>query len=295
MQDSSNPSDQQPVFHRDGDLLVPGPLATGPWYEGSQHGSAMLGLLARAIELHPSQGPMQITRLTVDLMRAAPMAPVTTRAHSRRTGKTVEVVEAELQAGGETYARASAMRFRVTDLPVTPYLPERYGDAQPMVLCGPEQVPNPEGLAVAAENEESFYFALEMRPSLGREGPAIWIRIKNPLVEGEALTPGVRAAISADWVYAVPTVYRALTQPGLPPEPSFSFINPDASVNLHRPVEGEWIGLDAHVYFGQVGAGTAIGLLCDERGPVGHASQSILLRGPEKRPDSRQSPDAETR
>jgi hypothetical protein len=42
--------------------------------------------------------------------------------------------------------------------------------------------------------------------------------------------------------------------------------------------------MDSHVHYADCGAGSAVALLHDESGPVGHTSQSILIRGPDKRP-----------
>ena len=83
-----------PCVALDGELVVPQPLATGPWYAGSMHGSAMLALLARAVERHPSEHDMQVTRFTVDMMRAAPMRPVTTPTVCHHAGRSSESIEA---------------------------------------------------------------------------------------------------------------------------------------------------------------------------------------------------------
>ena len=87
------------VFEPDGDAFVPTELARGPWYPDTQHGSPMLALLARAVERVPAERPSQVTRLTVDLMRAAPMSRVRTEARLVRSGSSVDVIEAELLAG----------------------------------------------------------------------------------------------------------------------------------------------------------------------------------------------------
>jgi hypothetical protein len=241
----------------------------------------MLGLLARAVEQHPTNRPVQVTRLTVDFIRAAPLLPVSTPTRILRAGKTTEILEAEISANGEVYARATAMRFRLADLPVTDEAP-RYGHGRPMVLPSAEEIPSTDGLD--QDNADAFHMALEMRPNLASDGPAIWFRMCNPLVEGEALTPFVRTAIVADWTYAVPIVHRALSGHEMEDERSLSAINPDTSINLHRPTEGEWVCLDAHVYYGDLGAGTAVAQLFDLRGPIGHASQSLLIREGERMP-----------
>src|SRR5690606_30116211 len=71
-----DPANVGALFTLDGDLIVPGPFTRGPWYDDALHGSAMLALMARAAEQHPTDVPRQVVRLTVDMMRAAPMAPL---------------------------------------------------------------------------------------------------------------------------------------------------------------------------------------------------------------------------
>jgi hypothetical protein len=274
--------DDRAVFELDGEQLVPSALARGPWYPGTQHGSAMLGLLARAIERHPSSRSAQVVRFTADMMRAAPMAPVTTATRVVRTGRSMEILEARLEADGETFARASAVRFRIEGIDVANQTP-RYGTgrfALPAIGELPRAPELPTGGAVA------FHHALEFRPALGSEAPAVWFRVKCPLVAGETLSPFVRVALTADWTYSVPFMHQIFAHGGAedPPDRRFSTINPDTSINLHRPMQGQWLCLDSHIHYDDLGAGSAMAYLQDEQGPIGHASQCILIRGADKRP-----------
>ncbi len=58
----------------------------------------------------------------------------------------------------------------------------------------------------------------------------------------------------------------------------YIFINVDLSVHLHRLPEGEWIGLDAVTLPEPEGVGLADSVLHDERGPIGRALQTLLVR-----------------
>ena len=40
-------------------------------------------------------------------------------------------------------------------------------------------------------------------------------------------------------------------------ERDFTTINPDTSLNLHRPMIGEWLCMDSHVHYAGCGAGSA--------------------------------------
>ena len=69
-------------------------------------------------------------------------------------------------------------------------------------------------------------------------------------------------------------------------------INPDTTLNLHRPLVGEWVCLQGDSHASNGGSGTAFARIYDERGTVGHASQSILIRTADKRPESWREFDA---
>ncbi|HTO07944.1 MAG TPA: thioesterase family protein [Myxococcota bacterium] len=268
------------VFAPDGDGFVPTELARGPWYPNTQHGSPMLGLLARAVERVPAERESQITRLTVDLMRAAPLARVETRARVVRSGGSVDVLEAELCAGGEVFARASALRFRVATVRV----PEELSPERPPAL--PATAMRFPWSDSRGDAENPLQRVLEMRPVPGFESPTAWLRLRVPLVAGEANSPLVRVAFVSDMTYSVPLMRMASRDmKGMAARP-FVAINPDTTLNLHRPALGEWICLDARATYVDNGSGTAHARLLDERGPIGHSSQSLLVRGLEARPES---------
>jgi acyl-Coa thioesterase superfamily protein/acyl-CoA thioesterase superfamily protein len=268
------------VFTPDGDGFAPTELARGPWYPGTQHGSPMLALLARAVEHVPAERPAQVTRLTVDLMRAAPMARVHTRARVTRAGSSVELIEAELLAGDEAYARASALRFRTADIPV-PFAEE------PAPALPATGIRFPWGESRPGEPDSPLQHVLELRPVPGFESATAWLRMRVPLVAGELNSPLVRVAFASDMTYSIPLIQGFMRDRGsaMARRP-FVAINPDTTLNLHRPAAGEWICLDSRASYGANGAGTAVARLFDERGALGHASQSLLVRGIEARPES---------
>src|SRR5262249_60643152 len=72
------------------------------------------------------------SRVTVELLRPVPVAPLVLTAHLRRPGRKVQLVEASLSAGSTEVTHATALRIRILDLPVPP---ERDAPAPP---SGPE-------------------------------------------------------------------------------------------------------------------------------------------------------------
>ena len=267
------------IYQRDGDVLVPTRLARGPWHVDSQHGGPMQGLLARAIEQHPAAKPMQIVRFTCDLWRAAPFGPVTLRVRTLREGKSAEWLEADLVAGNEVAARASALRLRVEDVAApSDRVPAPTGaleDASPAVRWL--------GASDDGAGPTDFVNAIELRPVDGFVRPAAWLRLLVPLVEGETNSPFVCAATLADMIYSLPIVRAVQRGAQFAPQP-FMAINVDTSLQLHRAPVGEWFGLDAEVCYGPDGAGLGRAALSDEEGALGFAQQSLLLRDAEARP-----------
>jgi hypothetical protein len=256
-----------PVFRREGESFLPSPYACSPWSEEQQHGAVMLGLLARAVELHPSEQPVQVTRLTVDLMRAAPMAAVETRCRAIRSGRWVETLEASLISGGEEYARATAMRFRLHALDTSSVR----GGPGPRARRIAEEWSLPRGIRFFAR-------CVQMNPGEGARARMVWYRLRVPLVEGEPTSGLQLAAAMADFAYGTPMVLRARSEPGFLPDRDFTQINPDTTLNLLRAPQGEWVGLESQLELGDRGAGVAVATLWDDAGVIGSVTQSVLVR-----------------
>ena len=74
-------------FRAEGDTLVPAPFATSPWGQ-VLHGRLIGGLTARAAEQARAEVPeLACARLTVDLFRSVPLAPVRVTASPVRSGR----------------------------------------------------------------------------------------------------------------------------------------------------------------------------------------------------------------
>ncbi len=263
------------LFHLDGDLLVPQVLSKGPWYEGTLHGSAMLAAMARSAERHESEVPRQVVRLTVDMLRAAPMAPLRMETSTVRAGKSIDLVDVAMFAGDELCVRGSALRMRLADLVV---------DDE----AGPAEVPPPPpdpGIETAppfdrpGADEPAFHHAIDVHVDV--EAATVWFRLEAPVVDGEDTTGFIALAAIADWTYAAPSLLRAASgTPMFGEERRVFAINADTTINAYRPPTGGWIGLRSTSHIGDLGAGTSGAQLFDAAGPLGFSSQSVLVRGP---------------
>jgi hypothetical protein len=230
-----------------------------------QHGGAPASLVAWAAERIPTREPMQVVRLTVDLLRPVPIAPLEIRTEVVREGRKIQLCAVSLANQGVEVVRASALKVRAAEV----VLPETAVDEK-ILLPGPDLGAEPDELLGGRAN--AFVGGLELRVVKGAfrtPGPgAIWFRAHRPIVEGETLSPLMRAAMTSDFCNGVSSVldFRAWT-----------FINADLSINLARQPVGEWILLDAQTWLGSNGAGVAFAKLGDERGYFGRAVQSLVI------------------
>ena len=233
---------------------------TGPWDAGAQHGGPPSALLGRAVERCQPRPEMIVVRVTVEILGAVPVAELQVRSRVVRPGRSVELVEAALSAGGRDVARAYAWRVLRTDLQV---------DTR---LAAPPALPEHGSPAPSDGWIDGYLSAVEWRSAVGafgNPGPAtVWTRLRHPLVDGEpnsALTRVLAVADSGNGVSAEFQPDEAL------------FINPELTVHLHREAVGDWICLDAHTSVSAGGAGLATSVLSDAQGPAGVGAQSLLV------------------
>lgn len=256
---SSHPA----FFLPEGDALVATELTRGPWHPDCQHGGPPVALLGRAVERAPSDGPVHVARLTVDLLRPVPIGPVMVSVDVVRAGRAAQVLEATLVAGGKACLRATALRVRTTGLSLPPR-------EQPVITLPPPEACPPWTFPFFRA-EVGYHTAMELRIArgeFGRGAMAAWLRQRQPLVAGEEPTPLQRALVAADSGNGVSLALDTRR---------FTFVNADLTVHLHRPPEGEWIGLDAVTVPWPSGVGLAEAALHDARGPVGRSLQSLLI------------------
>ena len=250
------------LYEPDGDLLVPGPLTVGPWSSDAQHGGPVAALLAGAVESAPAPGPMQLVRLTIELLRPVPIRPLTVTATVTRPGKKVQIVEAAVMVDQVEMARARALRIRVTPMDVPAQPPHPPSPQLPVGRAGPAE----------GTSRTAFAEAFDLRFVKGaweEPGPAtVWSRLLVPVISGEEPSPMQRVAAAADFGNGLSRLLDFETH---------VFINPDLTVTLSRVPIGEWIGFDMVSRLSSDGFGQAESLIFDGSGPAGRALQSILV------------------
>jgi hypothetical protein len=250
------------LYRLDGGLLVPGPLTAGPWAADAQHGGPVAAVLARTVEAESSPQPMQVVRLTVELLRPVPMRPMMVSARVSRPGKKVQIVDAIAAVDDVEVAWARALRIRTAPVEVPAQIPD---PPSPPVPAGPVP-PLPETPRTAFARAMDLRF---VRGAWEELGPVtMWSRLTVPVVSGEEASPLQRVAAAADFGNGVSRILDFDT---------YSFINPDLTVALSRVPIGDWIGFDAVSRISAKGFGQAESLVFDSTGPVGRAVQSLIV------------------
>jgi hypothetical protein len=253
----------EPIFRVDGNRVVTSPDAAGPWDPRMQHGSAPAALVVWAAEALAVPVPMQIARVTIDLMRPVPVAPLTIETEILREGRKIQLCAIRLLADGVVVVSASVLKIKTQ----VKTLPPGIADL-PVDLPGPDQ-----SMVEPADNAGSpFTKCISMRAARGRFGmvgaAAIWFRVDRPLIDGSPISQAMRAVVAADFSNGTSSAldFRQWT-----------FINADLTVNFARQPVGEWILLDGECWVGPDGSGLAMSRLADQRGYFGRAVQSLVI------------------
>jgi hypothetical protein len=100
------------IYRVDGHRVVTSPDAAGPWDAGMQHGSAPAALVVWAAEAIPTPEPMQIARVTIDLMRPVPVAPLTIEREILREGRKIQLCAIKLLADGVVVVGATVLKIK---------------------------------------------------------------------------------------------------------------------------------------------------------------------------------------
>jgi hypothetical protein len=254
----------QAFFVADGPRFAATELTRGPWSPDHQHAGPPAALLACVLErgLPPA---MQVARLTVEIQKPIPIATLAVSVQTLRAGRTVQWLAAELAgADGTPLARAHALCIRTAPLA----LPVSGDPVHDPVPAPADSAPFQFGFFTG---DAGYHTAMETRLARGAFGSgrvAMWMRMRVPLVEGEAPSPLQRVMVAADSGNGVSMA--------LDPK-RFTFVNPDLTVYLHRLPAGEWVCLDARTILQEHGVGLADTRLLDERGPIGRSAQSLVV------------------
>src|ERR1700755_631221 len=106
----------QAIYRVEGNSVVTSPDAAGPWDPRMQHGSAPAALVVWTAEAIPTPEPMQIARVTIDLMRPVRVAPLTLEREVLRQGRKIQLCAVRLLADGVVVVGATVLRIKTRAL-----------------------------------------------------------------------------------------------------------------------------------------------------------------------------------
>ncbi|MGA8049584.1 MAG: thioesterase family protein [Burkholderiales bacterium] len=239
-------------------------LTRGPWDPGHQHAGPPVALAGRAIaRAAAALGMNHLARLTANLVRPVPIAPLTVEVATDYAGRNVAHFSARVHAAGREVVRLTAVSQREQEIELP-------------ALALPHAPKPPEGLESVVfphrGGEVGYHDLVELRVAEGTltRGPcAVWFRMRYPLVGGELPGAIERIAVAADSGNGISAALDFKR---------YIFVNSDLTINLLRPAEGEWICIDARTLVGPSGGGIAEARIFDTRGLIGRSTQSLNIR-----------------
>ncbi len=274
-------------YRRAGDRIDATDLTRGPWDPESQHAGPPSALIGREIERCPGIGEgvedRIVGRVTYEILRPVPIAAgLQLSAEVLRPGRRVDMVGATLRAAdGEELVSARAWRLLRREVDLPPGLGSRDPDSaasragRPSAGSGRPTSPLdlPSGVNFFPTGQQvGYHSGMEYRFESGgfvEDGPGVcWMRMRQPLIEGEEPTPLQRVLIAADTGNGISSTLDFR---------DYLYINVDLSVHLHRMPAGDWICLDALTVPEPTGVGMADTLLFDQLGTIGRACQTLLV------------------
>lgn len=254
------------LFQKNGNIYTPTEKAAGPWGPTMLHGGSTGGLMGHAMEEASGRDDLNFSRLTIDMFRPVPMAPLTVESRVIRDGKRVQVLEATVFGNGKEVAKGTALKLvpqevEVPDVAIPPA----------NVLAGPDGI---ETMSLFGGQAENFPPGLHLNILLKRisgfggtgEGES-WFRMPVPVIEGIDNSPFVHIATLSDFGNGLGQLYV---------KNSAGSINADITLYLHRIPDGEWVGFKSKAVMQNLGIGVITTELYDPQGLVGSISQAIM-------------------
>lgn len=287
----------------DGGFCATG-YSRGPWSPDSLHGGPVVGLLGylaeRAVTATTRPTPtvpdstvpypavpdpavpdpaaptttMLCTRLTAEIHRPVPLAPLQAHASIVKPGRRSMIVDTALLHDGAVIARATS-HWAKFDESARPMPPGADGGPDLSALVPPrgDAVAHPRSTTEFDYPDPGFNCdASELRYTEGsheESGPGTsWVRLASPLIDGVNNSAFTMVATVSD--LAAAAGWESTPTGG-------TYINPDLTLQLARLPIGDWIALDAHVVHG-TGDGVAMmtARVFDDHGPIGHITQSLM-------------------
>ena len=236
--------------------------AQGAWNEHEQHMAPASGIIAAELESFPPRDDVRIGRISYDIFGLIAAGEFTITTRVLRPGKTIELLESEMQANGRTCIVARAWRMCIQDSTEVAALEDHS-------VAHPETLPVWKGMK---RWPGGYIQSLEVRTDENRRAGKgiVWLNNEKEMVENQP---------TSDFVHLMGMVDTAN---GVVPRQEDKFIwgfpNLDLQIHLHRLPTGRWLGLETVQQYGSDGIGLTSPVLHDVQGPFGRSEQILTLR-----------------
>lgn len=271
----------------DSSIYHPTIHSKGPWAADMLHGRVVSGLISYVAEQNLkgriNTSGWQVSRITVDMFRAAPMLPLYVDVNYLRTGRRIQVLEVEINInsnGNEKVlvAKGTVIALKKNMDPVEKvWSPDVWDVEYPKdsIICATERgsssssdkVPIWDTVNITdGKNEYSSDNRIIRNFGVRRA----WIREKMNLVAGESPSQLVRVAQVAD--IANPLANSS--------EYGLRYINADITLYLNRDPIGQWIGVETLQHGSTDGIALGAINIYDQEGLVGISTVSGLAQLP---------------
>lgn len=252
------------VFEEKGEVIRPATHAAGPFK--NIHGGAAAAIMAAAAIKQAPNGFTPVSQRT-DFLRSTPLADFKVEVSMAREGKTNIVFDVALISDptGKRTARSTISFYnphaidRIKPLPIEPW----GGSKGPNTLTDAPDMPSPSG------GSDWMLNVTRVRPDM--QG-TFWFQWKRPLMSDGWTHWFPRVLGPADWV-------GGFIAPGFPMHKIGPWPNTDLTVQVDRPLEGDWIGLRPQGNYRSTGHGLGHSQLVDIHGIFGHALASVIAPG----------------
>lgn len=241
--------------------FLPTSYAASPWISETCHGGATAALFAHVAETLPSLVPMDVARITIDLLRPVPRnSPLSVRSRVLRDGKRMQLAQITIFDEEMRVAQACVLRVQ---------------QAQQKSLVGEGIAPD---IAVPGDSAATYplppgfadLFTIVVDGGSKQDGwRQTWFRFNDVLVDGARPTPLQAAVAAADFGGGMssPLDFSKWSYPSV-----------DLTVSFHRQPTGLWTLVDARFEMSHDRIAICHASLHDEQGQFGHSLQTVLVQ-----------------
>eukprot|EP01127_Copromyxa_protea_P002230 TRINITY_DN12123_c0_g1_i1.p1 TRINITY_DN12123_c0_g1~~TRINITY_DN12123_c0_g1_i1.p1 ORF type:complete len:266 (-),score=27.84 TRINITY_DN12123_c0_g1_i1:52-849(-) len=235
--------------------------AQGAWNPHEQHMAPATGIICSELAQFLPRENMRMGRVALDIFGLIGFGEFSITTRMIRAGKTIELVESEMQVNGKTCVSARAWKMMTQDTSMIAGLEDNR-------VTTPEALPVWQGMGCWPGG---WIKSIETRSDERRPGKGlVWVKSKVDMVEDQETPDFIRLLGLVDGANGI--------VPRCDPREGWAFPNLDLQMHLYRQPQGQWLGLEATQQYGFDGIGLTSAILHDEVGPFGRSEQILTLR-----------------